>query len=96
VPPDKIFGPYEGQLTDSGEQVELSMPGDIDKFGRRHYIRVERVAYSDGKHHDDAPGGVDLWPQAADAGGTSLTRSIAGNYGNDPNNWTAAAPTPGQ
>ncbi|MBL7153270.1 MAG: hypothetical protein ISS79_06105, partial [Phycisphaerae bacterium] len=75
--------------------LELSMPGDIDKYGRRHYIRIDRVTYSDGSHHDDVPGGVDLWPTEADAGGKSLTRTAPALYGNDPNNWAAAAPTPG-
>jgi hypothetical protein len=95
VPAGKIFGPYEGALDDGGEQVELSMPGDIDKYGRQHYIRIDRVIYSDGSHHDDAAGGVDLWPTAADAGGKALTRVVPSLYGNDPNNWTAADPSPG-
>ncbi|MHC4743837.1 MAG: hypothetical protein ACYS8Z_18125 [Planctomycetota bacterium] len=71
------------------------MPGDIDKFGRRHYIRIDRVTYSDGSHHDDAPGGADLWPPSADGGGKSLSRVNAELYGNDPNNFSAADPSPG-
>jgi len=94
VPPEKIFGPYEGQLSNEGERIELSMPGDVDKFGRRHYIMVDRVAYSDGSHPQDNPGGVDLWPTAADGTGRSLTRKAPDRYGNDPANWRAAEPSP--
>ena len=92
----KILGPYEGALDDGGEQLELSMPGDKDKFGRQHYIRIDRVTYSDGSHHADVPGGVDLWPTAADAAGKALSRVVPSLYGNDPNNWTADDPSPGE
>ncbi|MBN2272681.1 MAG: lamin tail domain-containing protein, partial [Sedimentisphaerales bacterium] len=95
VPGEKIFGPYEGQLSDGGEELEISMPGDKDKFGRQHYIRIDRVTYSDGSHDEDVPGGVDLWPADADGGGDSLNRIAPQLYGNDPNNWTNAAPSPG-
>jgi hypothetical protein len=72
------------------------MPGDVDEFDTRYYIRADRVNYSDGSHHSDAPGGVDLWPVGADGGGESLTRTVAGDYGNDPANWTAEDPSPGE
>ena len=94
VPAEKIFGPYDGQLSNGGERLEISMPGDTDAFGRQYYIRIDRVTYSDGSHHEDAPGGVDLWPTQADGGGKSLTRTTPGLYGNDPANWTAQSPTP--
>jgi len=94
VPAHKIFGPYEGWLSNDGERVELSMPGDIDKFGRRQYIMIDRVAYSDGLHGEDCPGGVDYWPLEADGGGKSLVRIDSQKYGNDPNNWTASVPSP--
>jgi len=91
-----VLGPYGGGLNNGGEKLELSMPGDEDEFGTRYYIRADRVNYSDGSHHDDAPGGVDLWPVEADGGGKSLTRKVPSDYGNDPNNWIAATPSPGQ
>ena len=85
------------QLSNAGEQLELSMPGDIDKYGRQHYIRVDRVTFSDGSHHEDAPGEVDLWPIEADGGGKSLRRVDSSLYGNDPNNWALGdPPTPGE
>jgi hypothetical protein len=90
-----IFGPYNGWLANDGEQLELSKPGDVDSLGVRHYIRVERVDYSDGSHPNGEPGDIDLWPTQADGLGKSLTRTSNSLYGNDPNNWTAATPTPG-
>ncbi|MHC4863961.1 MAG: lamin tail domain-containing protein [Planctomycetota bacterium] len=95
VPGVQVLGPYDGRLSNSGEKVELSQPGDVDEFGKRYYIRVDRVSYSDGFHPDDCPGGVDLWPTEADGGGKSLSRIFGQYYGNDPNNWQAASPTPG-
>jgi hypothetical protein len=35
-----------------------------------------------------------LWPVEADGWGYSLSRKVAAAYGNDPNNWTAAVPSP--
>lgn len=92
---ERIFGPYDGQLSNSGEQIEISMPGDTDKFGRQYYIRVDRVNYSDGSHAQEVPGGVDLWPLEADGGGSSLSRVVLSLYGNDPNNWTSSVPSHG-
>ncbi|MBN2592508.1 MAG: CotH kinase family protein, partial [Sedimentisphaerales bacterium] len=60
VPAEIIFGPYDGNLSNSGETLELSMPGDVDTEGTRHYIRIDRVNYSDGSHPENCPGGIDL------------------------------------
>jgi hypothetical protein len=90
-----IYGPYSGKLANEGETIELSKPGDVNDMGVRQYIRVERVDYSDGSHPNGEPGNVDLWPTGADGLGKSLIRTSATQYGNDPNNWTAATPTPG-
>ncbi|MFA5422328.1 MAG: lamin tail domain-containing protein [Phycisphaerae bacterium] len=95
VPSSKVFGPYNGNLSNSGEKVQLGKPGD--EYGDiKYYIRADRVDYSDGSH----PDGVDLWPTEADGNGDSLhqkTPDTAGaNYGNDVINWQAAVPSPGQ
>jgi hypothetical protein len=95
VAADKIYGPYTGVLDNAGEKLELSMPGDVDRFGVRQWIRIDRVVYSDGSHAD-GESAVDLWPKGADGLGSSLHRINMSAYGNDPNNWTAAAPTPGK
>jgi len=96
VPVEMVLGPYDGQLSNAGDTVELSMPGDIDSAGVRHYIRVDRVNYSDGSHPEDCPGSVDLWPTEPDGSGLSLTRRIAADYGNDPGDWIAGVPSPGE
>ncbi|HUT47432.1 MAG TPA: hypothetical protein VMX36_14220, partial [Sedimentisphaerales bacterium] len=74
-----------------GEKVQLSKPGDqLD--GTRYYIRVDRVNYSDGFH----PFGEDPWPLGPDGYGQSLTRKVPADYGNDPENWSGADPSPGR
>ena len=85
-PVANVFGPYGGKLANEGEKLEISMPGDTDAQGTRYYIRVDRVNYSDSPE----------WPQTADGEGDSLTRINLTHYGNDPANWHAAPPTPGQ
>jgi hypothetical protein len=96
VPDEIIFGPYDGNLSNSGESLELSMPGDVDIEGVRHYIRIDRINYSDGTHPEDNPGGVDLWPTEADGNGMALSRKVPTDYGNDPDNWAANAASPGE
>jgi hypothetical protein len=91
----QLFGPYDGKLSNSSEKLEISMAGDIDGFGTRYYIRIDRINYSDGSHPEDCPGGVDLWPTEADGSGKSLVRIAPNLYGNDPNNWASGSPSPG-
>jgi hypothetical protein len=95
VPTGIIYGPYDGQLANDGEPVELSMPGDVDGAGKRHYISAERVSYSDGSQPGQNPYRPDLWPQAADGQGKSLGRIGAALYSSDPANWQAVTPSPG-
>jgi hypothetical protein len=77
----------DGRLNNGGEKIYISMPGDVDQSGTRHYIRVDMINYD-----DEAP-----WPIEPDGNGASLRRLVANHYGNDPNNWTYAnPPTPGQ
>ncbi|MBL7153244.1 MAG: lamin tail domain-containing protein, partial [Phycisphaerae bacterium] len=73
VPPSGVMllASYGGRLSNAGEKLELSMPGDVDVYGERYYIRVDRVNYSDGSHPGDAPEDVDLWPTEPDGGGGS-------------------------
>jgi hypothetical protein len=91
----QVVDGYSGRLSNAGERLQIAMPGDIDNQGTRHYIRIDRVTYSDGLHPEDCPGGVDLWPREADGFGKSLSRKEADVYGNDVANWQAATPSPG-
>ncbi|MFH1755495.1 MAG: lamin tail domain-containing protein, partial [Candidatus Latescibacterota bacterium] len=95
VPAELILGPYDGNLGNAGESLELGMPGDLDKENVRQYIRVDRVNYSDGSHPENCPGGIDLWPVEADGDGMALTRKVPTDYGNDPDNWATAPACPG-
>ncbi|GAG89639.1 unnamed protein product [marine sediment metagenome] len=74
-----------GKLSNGGDEILIGMPGDIDG-GVRQYIRIDSVEY------DDNP----PWPIEPDGTGPSLTRIFINAYANDPNNWQAALPTPGQ
>jgi hypothetical protein len=81
----QIFGPYAGQLQDGGENIELLAP-DSPNTNTIPYVVMDAVRYND----------RDPWPAAADGSGMSLQRAPAGGYGNEPTNWVAAAPTPGE
>ena len=80
-----VLGPYDGQLSNGGERLQIGMPGDVNTLGERQYLRIDRVNYD-----DEAP-----WPTGADGAGSSLTRMHLEEYGNDVINWSAASPTPG-
>ena len=91
---ETILGPYGGNLSNAGECIELSIPGERDQDDRQHYICIDRVNYSDGSHPEDYPGYEDPWPTGPDGFGQSLIRKVLADYGNDPDNWQAALPTP--
>jgi len=87
----QIFEWDSGRLSNAGEKIQVSKPGDLLE-GTRYYIRIDRVNYSDGSH----PAGEDPWPAEPDGSGKSLTRIVPADYGNDPENWIAANPSPGE
>jgi len=87
VPGDvQVFEWESGRLDNAGEKVEISMPGDVDAAGQRHYIRIDHVCYD-----DNTP-----WPTTPDGYGKSLTRKDPNDYGNDAINWDANDPSPGE
>jgi hypothetical protein len=101
MPPGvQVLGPFENdtKLGNSGENVEISTPGDLDPCDPniRAYIRIDNVRYSDGSQHEDFPG-LDPWPKGADGSGDgySLIRKNPNLYGDDVANWKADEPTPG-
>ncbi|MDC3255373.1 lamin tail domain-containing protein [bacterium] len=81
----QVFQWTGGGLSNGGERIEISSPGDTDSDGVRKWIRIDRVNYSDN----------DLWPEAADGGGLALGRIALDEYGNDVINWKAERPSPG-
>ena len=92
---DRVVHVHVSELSNGRHGVVIGK-GDVDIKGTRHYIRVDRVNYSDGSHPENCPGNIDLWPVEADGSGMSLTRKIPTDYGNDPDNWLASVPSPGE
>ncbi len=96
VPPGVQTIPWgSGRLDNAGGRLRLLKPGDVDAAGVRYWIAVDTVNYSDGSHAQRFADRIDPWPVEADGSGSSLTRLAPTKYGNDPNNWHAALPTPG-
>jgi hypothetical protein len=83
--PVVILGPFPGALENSGENLELQQP-DTPNTNGVPYVTIEAVRYN-----DKLP-----WPPGADGTGLSLQRLYSLSFGNEPLNWVAAAPTPGQ
>jgi hypothetical protein len=86
----RLFGPYDGQLSNRGETVELLQPDTPQApphpdAGYVPYVRVDYVRY----------GTSGSWSVEADGNGSSLQRRRPLAYGNEPLNWKAALPTPG-
>jgi hypothetical protein len=85
-----LFGPYAGNLNNSGDIIELYQPDPPQMAphpdaGFVPYVLVERIYYQAA-----AP-----WPSGAAGTGLSLQRLAGTVYGNDPVNWQVAAPNPG-
>lgn len=84
----QIFGPWQGNLSNSGERLTLKKsqrgPEAADAAG---WVVVDEVIYSD----------VPPWPTGSDGTGKSLRRihADATHSGNDPTNWESASPSPG-
>ncbi|MBI5388535.1 MAG: lamin tail domain-containing protein [Verrucomicrobia bacterium] len=79
-----VLGPYPGALQQNGERLELQSPDLLTTNGTPYFI-VDAVRYN-----DKAP-----WPVIADGLGASLRRKTTAQYGDDPTNWIATAPSPG-
>jgi hypothetical protein len=79
-----IVGPWSGKLANDSDDIELRRP-DTPDANDVPYLLVERVRY-----FDHAP-----WPPEADGTGFSLQRLAENEFGNDPANWVADAPSPG-
>ena len=84
-----------GVLSDDGELIQLCRPAGLADDGVVTWRMVDGVAYGDGSHPEDFLAGVDPWPIETDGQGLSLHRIDPTAYGNDPANWRAAPPGPG-
>jgi hypothetical protein len=79
-----LLGPLRSKLANEGDEIILERPLPAIASGYIPFVTVDRVNYS-----DQVP-----WPITADGLGASLLRISANDLGNEPLNWTAAAPTP--
>jgi hypothetical protein len=92
VPADvRLLGPFEGRLSDQGEEIRLERPdrpqtAPAEDAGFVPYLLVERVAY-----RPEAP-----WPVGDESTETSLQRRRSVDYANDPAHWMAGRPSPGR
>ena len=88
LPPDtRLLGPWSGSLGNSGGRVELQHPDEPPAEDPDFYPRlIQDLTIYD----DKLP-----WPEAADGDGQTLQRVAPYLFGNDPQAWMAAAPSPG-
>lgn len=82
-----VLGPYAGgtSLSNGGERLQLSRPGEQAYGKDRAWICVEQVTYD-----DETP-----WPAEPDGSGKTLRRIVPAAYSSDPVIWIADNPTPG-
>lgn len=82
-----ILGPFERQLDNAGERVELLKPDPPQTrppdVGFVPYILVEAVEYD-----ESSP-----WPEGASGTGLAIARIDPAAFGNDPANWKLTAVT---
>ncbi len=80
-----LFGPYQGNLGNGGDQVILQRPSTDASSGTAIWVAEDEVDFSDHAR----------WNAGADGSGFSLTRVDLSGLGNDPRKWTAALPSAG-
>jgi hypothetical protein len=80
-----IYGPFTGNLNNSGDRVDLYSPDTPTSSGVIPQVLVEEVNYSN----------ASPWPSGADSTGYSLQRLSSVTFADDPANWQAATPSAG-
>ncbi len=81
-----IIGPWQGALNNAGDSVRLLAP-DAPVAGNDTppYVVIDEIEYQP----------TPPWPTEASGTGNSLQRIASRQYGDEPNNWFAAAPSAG-
>ena len=81
-----MLGPYSGKLGNRSDRVALEKPQYPDLPGNPYsWVIVDEAIY----------GNQQPWPASANGGGNALQRLAVSQSGNDPANWIASAPSPG-
>ncbi|PYJ59276.1 MAG: hypothetical protein DME24_13385, partial [Verrucomicrobia bacterium] len=85
-----LYGPYGGNLNNTGESIELFKPDPPQlpphpDAGFVPYVLVDQINYS----------ALSPWPVGAAGTGNSVQRKVGADFGDDPANWIATAPTAG-
>ena len=76
-----IFGPFTGNLQDSGERITIERPDNPNQGDTTPpYVEVDAVRYN-----DKAP-----WPAEADGYGSTIVRQNVDRFGTDPAHWKAS------
>lgn len=89
-PETPVFGPFTGRLANEGDRVGLYFPDTPETtppvVGYVPYVLAETVDYSI----------VAPWPTNANGTGNSISRIDPAGFANEPTNWVAATPSPGE
>ncbi len=80
----RIFGAFSKKLNNDEDKIQLIKPV-YNKVGEIMDVLVEEVHYKD----------YSPWPPSADGIGLSLQRLYLDKFGNEPTNWVAVKPNPG-
>ena len=89
IPDVNIVGPWFGQLSNESERIALEKPQITDDPDNPScWVILDEITY-----FDQIP-----WPETPDGNGESLRRINSDQYhsGNDPLNWKADIPSPGE
>jgi hypothetical protein len=86
-----VFGPWQGHLNNQGERIALYQPDNPEVppspvAGFVPQVLVEEVHFS----------ALPPWPVGTDGTGNSLQRIASLGFADEPANWAADAPSPGQ
>ncbi len=79
----KVYGPFEGNLNNSGERLTLERPLAPEADGE--LLVIPMVPVDSIRYNDKAP-----WPQEADGAGQSLERRDSSGITDEPNTWQAS------
>lgn len=85
----RVFRSFNARLSNSSDTLSLLKP--LEPYSGPDGLTVPYQVFERLAYHDDPP-----WPEDPDELGISLVRKDLRAYADEPENWTAAAPTPGR